>query len=250
MEPTTFIYILKDPRTRSIRYVGKADNPQKRLGSHLADTKRNAYRVRWINSLKRQGLKPILEVIDEVLLAEWEAVEREYIRVFRLLGMKLVNTTDGGDGPSNPSPEVRWKISQAHMGKKVSPETRAKLRAFMLGKRLAPHHAERLRTCSIGLKRSEETKARMRSAMLAFRSKEEWSEYFSKFRGRKVTQEIRAKLSESHKGKKHSAETKAKMSAAHKGRRKSPETRARMSIAQGRIRAEKQKRDKQLRLAI
>jgi len=32
---TTFIYILKDPITNEIRYVGKADNPKVRLNEHI-----------------------------------------------------------------------------------------------------------------------------------------------------------------------------------------------------------------------
>ena len=50
-------------------------------------------------------------------------------------------------------------------------------------------------------------------------------------RGKKLSEETRAKISAANKGKKRSEETKAKISAARKGKKLSEETRAKMSEA-------------------
>ena len=70
---TTFIYALIDPRTGAIRYVGKADDPEYRLSQHLIDDGREkSYKASWIRSLRAQGLRPLIRIIDEVLGTEWQ----------------------------------------------------------------------------------------------------------------------------------------------------------------------------------
>ena len=66
---TTFIYALLDPITREIRYIGKSDYPRERLRDHVCDSKcnkENNRKANWIRSLLKQGLKPEMEIIDEV----------------------------------------------------------------------------------------------------------------------------------------------------------------------------------------
>lgn len=36
----TFIYTLEDPRTKEIRYIGKSDNIEKRIKSHITRSKK------------------------------------------------------------------------------------------------------------------------------------------------------------------------------------------------------------------
>ena len=96
---TTFIYVLRCPITNDIRYVGKANKPKDRYIKHL-DPKANegSYKHNWVQSLLKQDLKPILEVIDEVPIEKWHSHEKAYIKKFLDEGCKLVNCTDGGDG--------------------------------------------------------------------------------------------------------------------------------------------------------
>ena len=47
----TFIYGLTDPRTGEVRYVGKADHPERRVGEHLK-AKDPCHRVHWLQELK------------------------------------------------------------------------------------------------------------------------------------------------------------------------------------------------------
>jgi len=96
---TVFIYALKEPDTGEIRYIGKSDNPERRLKSHLSSAKKaQSHRAYWIRSLQSLGKVPLLEILDEVLYEHWQAWEAAYIEFFRESGCKLVNGTPGGDG--------------------------------------------------------------------------------------------------------------------------------------------------------
>lgn len=116
MSETTFIYVLKCPTTGAIRYVGKTDNAVNRLRTHLA-TKSRCHRSYWVQSLLKQGLKPILEVIDEVPMAEWQAWEAAYIQFFFEEGHDRTNGTFGGDAPAMTE-ESRRKNSESKQGPK------------------------------------------------------------------------------------------------------------------------------------
>lgn len=93
------IYTLNDPITNEIRYVGQTCNSlNSRLTQHLK-SKGGSYRVKWINSLIKKGLKPTINLLVEGLdKNECNSQERFYIKTFREQGIKLVNMTDGGEG--------------------------------------------------------------------------------------------------------------------------------------------------------
>ena len=99
MRETTFIYALKDPRTNIIRYVGKANDPYVRYGHHLIKCRdKNTHKRNWINNLKNNNLKPILEILEEVPIDKWKEYEKMYIKKYLDEGCDLMNYTDGGDG--------------------------------------------------------------------------------------------------------------------------------------------------------
>lgn len=99
MKITTFIYILKDPITNEVRYVGKSNDPLKRLYKHLCTSSNDdTHRKNWISKLLKDGLKPILEIIDEVPKSEWQLNEKKYINYYTSIGCDLVNWSDGGEG--------------------------------------------------------------------------------------------------------------------------------------------------------
>lgn len=126
MSETTFIYVLKDPRTEEIRYVGKADKPENRLQHHIKGSTPRTHKECWLFSLRQSGLRPVLEVLDEVPTTQWKFWEREYIRVFRALGFRLTNLSDGGDGQEgyHHTEETKKKISDKNRGRKDSIETK------------------------------------------------------------------------------------------------------------------------------
>jgi hypothetical protein len=91
------IYVLADPVTRAIRYVGKANDPDKRLASHLRDARtRNRPVCNWIAKLMGQGLQPIMEVLLPDV-EDWRAAEVLAIERCRAAGHDLLNLAKGGD---------------------------------------------------------------------------------------------------------------------------------------------------------
>ena len=95
----TNIYVLIDPRTNMIRYVGKANNVTQRYQAHLNRARKHQiHKKNWIEQLKREGLKPIIEVIDIVPVADWVFWETYWISQMKTWGFDLINYTNGGDG--------------------------------------------------------------------------------------------------------------------------------------------------------
>lgn len=173
------IYGLYDPTDdqKTIRYVGyTSKSPSRRLIEHVAEAKASAtcHRHKWIRSVLKKGVKPVVVVIEVVDAESWQERERYWIGAH---GSSLVNGTVGGDGLVNPSKDVRDRIS-------------AKVSATLVGnnRRANVSHSEKdKKAISDGLKNS----AKFRAAMNARR-------------GRPVlefTDEIRKKISESKKGK-------------------------------------------------
>lgn len=95
-----FIYTLEHPLTREIRYVGVTiQNPIKRLYSHCASLeKSNNRRTTWVKSLKKKGLRPVIQVIEEVLDDERYHWETFWIEQLKNWGFRLVNTSMKGSG--------------------------------------------------------------------------------------------------------------------------------------------------------
>lgn len=218
MRTTTFIYVLNDPRDGRVRYVGKSDNPHKRWIQHCIKLGSRTHKVHWIQELKSLGLKPELEILEEVPVAGWEAVEREYIRVFRMVGMNLTNNTDGGEGSSGilVSRETRERIGKASKGRIVSEETRAKISITGRGKKRSPEQRlkQSIRMSGsghplFGKKASEETRRKM---SLARKGKQTGAD--NPMFGKSFSEEARAKMSVASLGKKKSPETRARMVAA------------------------------------
>ena len=90
------IYILIDPVTYKMRYVGFTSRTlKKRLDEHLTpfklkkDSKKNI----WLRSLK---VRPIIAVLEECEKKNAEAAEIMWIRLLKMTGSDLVNGTIGG----------------------------------------------------------------------------------------------------------------------------------------------------------
>ena len=172
MSPTTFIYILRDPRTGDTRYVGKADHPPARFRNHLND-RRPSHKRSWIESLSKAGIRPQLEIIDEVPEAQWKFWESEYIRVFRAIGFDLVNHADGGQGGRLPG-GTRAGASHPMFGRKHTPESRGKMSSAKRGTSGGPRSAETCEAISLskrgdkhpmfGKHHTVQTRGRMSSA--------------------------------------------------------------------------------------
>lgn len=95
----TNIYILEDPETLEVRYVGKANNINQRYKAHLNRARKHqTHKWNWIQSLKKKGLKPNIIVIDKVPIDEWRFWETYWIQQFTCWGFNLTNYMGGGQG--------------------------------------------------------------------------------------------------------------------------------------------------------
>ena len=104
----TYIYELRDPRTAKVRYVGKANDPQDRLGRHIRF--RNRYdrpKNMWIRELVDLGLEPLLRVVMKVPSERWTYFERRVIQSCLDRGVQLLNQNKGGGGPLTVSQSTK-----------------------------------------------------------------------------------------------------------------------------------------------
>lgn len=186
MPDTTFIYGLLEPDTGKLRYIGKANDPHKRLRQHLR-RKGKTHRAYWIESLTARGLVPELQLLLEVAKPEWEFWERDMIQTFREAGCKLVNGTAGGDGTEGHqhSARAKEKISKARIGKPAynrghshSAQTKEKISKALIGKpaynRGCPQSNEtraKLSAAALGKPKSEAHKAAIKKSWILRRLK-------------------------------------------------------------------------------
>mgnify|MGYP003338373331 CR=1 FL=1 len=76
-----WIYALKDPRDNEIKYVGKSNNPEKRLKGHIYKAKyEHTRKGNWIKKLIKLKLLPILEILKETNEDEYQEWEEFYIK--------------------------------------------------------------------------------------------------------------------------------------------------------------------------
>lgn len=109
------IYKLIDPMTNEIRYIGLTFNDLKqRLKSHCSE-KSKSHKSSWVQSLIKQGLKPIIESIEDNILSYDEVCEREvfYINKYKSEGYRLTNMASGGNKNKKMSIETRNKMSNS-----------------------------------------------------------------------------------------------------------------------------------------
>lgn len=102
---TTFIYELEDPRTKIPFYIGKADDPEYRLKRHIKEISKkniefnlNIDKVNILESILNSGLKPIINVIDEVKVDQWSYWEIYWIAQYKVWGFNITNIAEGGNG--------------------------------------------------------------------------------------------------------------------------------------------------------
>lgn len=114
-----FIYGLHCPLSGEIRYIGKSVNPQKRLRAHISCAIRGAadhHTSRWIRRLAASDLAPSLVILHEVGADEkWQDVERKFIADAIQRGLRLTNSTAGGEGLDylNEEDRNRYLVNKA-----------------------------------------------------------------------------------------------------------------------------------------
>lgn len=98
----SYIYILVDPITKHIRYVGQSVKPKKRLSDHISFSKNHDTSYdhvhNWIKSMLKKNRIPIMIVIDECNVSKIDDLEKYYIAYYKNKGYKLTNILNGGQG--------------------------------------------------------------------------------------------------------------------------------------------------------
>lgn len=200
------VYGLMAPSGEAIRYIGVAKDASRRLKRHIGEASRFGTRKqRWLASLSG---RPRMVVLDnEVGYAEAFTAEIIYILVFRMCGCDLTNGTRGGDGLTDPNPEVREKISLKNSGKPMTAANKEKLKERMRG---TQRH--------LGYTHTTAARARMSEA----------------HKGRRSTPAHRLKVSLALTGRAVSEATRSKLSLANTGRKFAPlSATTRASMARG-----------------
>lgn len=137
------IYVLLDPDTHEVRYVGMTTRGVGRLKEHFLYGRKyrsHLYKYCWINNVISRGKEPIINILQQ-----WEYIDHQdlcaaevyWISYFRSVGSPLTNLTDGGEGTvgRKVSKETREKVSKSNRGKKHTQEAKEKIRAAGLGRK-------------------------------------------------------------------------------------------------------------------
>lgn len=126
------IYVLCDPVTQQIRYVGKTMRGLARVKWHMYERGRRTHKDNWIRSLKKRGLEPEAVIIKEhAAPGDLDEAERFWIAYLRCIGADLTNATAGGDGQAigdrnaMHDPAARQRFSEANRGRRFTAEHKA-----------------------------------------------------------------------------------------------------------------------------
>lgn len=91
-DTTYYVYVLRDPRDNSPKYVGVSCDPERRLHDvHLRSPLQSIRK--WILDLKKLGLIPTLEILDSVFGSQMAGryLEQKYIHEFSYEYSSLLN---------------------------------------------------------------------------------------------------------------------------------------------------------------
>lgn len=100
----TFIYVLMDPDTSEVRYIGKTVKTLRaRLATHISHAKVSSGHKRhvlaWIYGLLETGKLPVIQLVETIAPnTDWVIAEQRWVMELREAGADLCNLTDGGEG--------------------------------------------------------------------------------------------------------------------------------------------------------
>jgi GIY-YIG catalytic domain len=167
------IYLLRDPRNHAPRYVGvTACSIRKRFREHCND-KRKTHRTAWIKGLRKIGLYPVIEILEQVEDHHRVDAEQAWILGFRQAGADLVNVTDGGEGTVGIVRDARQRENMRNARMRMSDEKRKTLASLAAKSRTGYKHKaetiEKIRMSNIGIKKFPHTDEWKRQASLRSR---------------------------------------------------------------------------------
>lgn len=222
MKKVCGIYALLDLRTEAVCWVGQSGRGQRgilhRYLDHLAESRLNTRKGKWVKELQLLNIQPKLVVLVECQPADLDHLEREWISHFRGLHAPLFNISKGGGGHVS-SEEVRAYLSCLFKGRQFSP-----LAYTILVQKRVERKKHNLpgNFHALGLKRSEEARKNISQGRKGIVFSEEHKQHLKEGRARVVfTEDRRKKMSLSMTGKKFgspSLETRNNQSEAAKKR--------------------------------
>ena len=110
------IYVLIDPTTKTIRYVGRTNQGHiKRLNRHIRDSKKQTnHKANWIKSIINNGNLPLILIVENNLpsIEEANLAEIHYIKSFKSLG-GTITTTVMGRCSTSPTLMPAWRAGGA-----------------------------------------------------------------------------------------------------------------------------------------
>ena len=97
-----YIYGLYVNDETNIKYIGKTNNPHKRLKTHISESIRlnNTHKHYWINKELKNGNVIKYKILQECEDNDWERFEIYWIDYYSKIN-KLTNKSSGGEGSSN-----------------------------------------------------------------------------------------------------------------------------------------------------
>ena len=90
------IYALCDPATKEYRYVGKTNDLPSRIRCHRWEAQSSLFHTHKVNWLRSLSGEPIVEILQEANLGNWQDAERYWINKMREQGANLTNFANGG----------------------------------------------------------------------------------------------------------------------------------------------------------
>lgn len=179
--------------TGAVFYVGKGTGKRCTVKSHHH---RNEF---WQRTERKAGgfcVRMVASDLDEELAF---LIEQERISQLRMIGTRICNLTDGGDGTSGwvKTKEWREKVGAAHRGKVISLATRLKISASVTGYKHTDEVKIKMSVSRLGMQNtlghihSNETKQKMSAAHIGNKSRT----------GQKRSDDERAKQSASMTGR-------------------------------------------------
>lgn len=128
-----YIYGLAHPTTGEIRYIGKSVQPEKRLREHVLSAqsgKTQHHAARWIRTLLSKNLCPKQTILMEIPDgSKWSHFEQFFIASAKSMGLRLTNSTAGGDGAALTDPEAEARRNASVLAALAKPEVREKISA-------------------------------------------------------------------------------------------------------------------------
>lgn len=102
----TYIYALMDGD--NVRYVGKSDDPNKRLNEHIKyDYNKKSYKHNWVRKMLRENKEINFKILEVVPYNIWG--EREIYWISKFNSNNLTNKTIGGEGKNYPESSIKNK---------------------------------------------------------------------------------------------------------------------------------------------